>query len=126
MRYSSALNQTNHPTMDHFTHQLADLLLEIEAEMRHLALWQCTPPEPQALQSLVPFCHDTLLFEQWLQWVFVVKMKRVIEGDEACPTSSEITPLAEHRFEQLGRPTAQLLELIIRFDALINREGRMI
>lgn len=112
--------------MDHFIHQVADLLLEIEAEMRRLGLWQTAAPEPQALQSLVPFCHDTLRFEQWLQWVFVVKMKRVVEGDGACPTSSEITPLAEHRFAQLEPPTAQLLELISRFDALINREGRMV
>ncbi len=125
MRYSPALK---HPgfTMDHFSHHLADLLLEIEAEMRRSGLWEAQAPAPQAMQSLVPFCHDTLRFEQWLQWVFLSKMKRVIEGAETCPSSSEITPLAEHRFEQLEQPTALLLDLLSRFDDFINREGRQV
>ena len=111
--------------MDHFTHQMADLLLEIEAEMRRIDLWEDQPPAPQALQSLIPFCHDTLRFEQWLQWVFLAKMKRVLEGNEECPSSSDIAPLAEHRFEQLMPPTTPLLGMIERFDGHINREGRM-
>lgn len=111
--------------MDHFTHQLADLLLEIEAEMRRLRLWEPQPPPAQALASLIPFCHDTLHFEQWLQWVLLPKMKQVIESDEECPSSSDITSLAEHRFAQLTQPTATLLGLLARFDEQINREGRL-
>ncbi len=110
--------------MDHFIHQLADLLLEIEAELRRTGLWQDEAPPDQALQSLVPFCHDTLRLEQWLQWVFVPKMKGVIEGREECPNSSEIAPLAEYRFQQLQVESGRLLSLIEKFDRLINREGR--
>lgn len=111
--------------MDHFTHQLADLLLEIEAEMRRIGLWEPQPPPPQALASLIPFCHDTLRFEQWLQWVLLPKIKQVVECDAECPSSSDITPLAEHRFTQLTRPTTALLKLLERFDQQINREGRL-
>lgn len=109
--------------MDHFTHTLADLILEIEAEMRRIGLWESTPPPAEALQSLVPFCHDTLQFEQWLQWVFLPKMKGVIEGEEEHPSSSDISPLAEHRFLQLDLPTIQLLELMEQFDQLINQHA---
>ena len=109
--------------MDHFNHQLAQLILEIEAELRRCGLWESPAPEPRALQSLVPFCHDSMQFEQWLRWVFLVKMKRVVEGLEECPSSSEIAPLAEYRFAQLAHPTVLLLELIVRFDAQINRES---
>jgi len=109
--------------MDRFAHQLADLLLEIEAELRRLALWESVPPPPEALQSLVPFCHDTLRLEQWLQWVLLPKMKRVVEQGVDCPSSSEIMPLAEYRFAQLPQPTARLLRLIEQFDTQINREG---
>ncbi len=109
--------------MDQFNHQLADLLLEIEAEMRRLNLWEATPPPDAALQSLMPFCHDTLRLEQWLQWVFLPKMKQVVESEEECPSSSEIAPLAEYRFAQLARPTATLLALIERFDNHINRQA---
>ncbi len=109
--------------MDNFTHQLADLLLELEAEMRCIGLWEAEPPAPQALQSLVPFCHDTMRFEQWLQWVLLPKMKQVVESSEECPSSSEIAPLAEYRFEQLAQPTTVLLTLIERFDSHINQEA---
>jgi uncharacterized protein YqcC (DUF446 family) len=111
--------------MDHFTHQLADLLLEIEAELRRLSLWGHQSPPPEALTSLVPFCHDTLYFEQWLQWVMLPKFKQVVEGRAECPASSEIAPLAEHRFAQMHTPTAMLLTLLERLDQQINREGRL-
>lgn len=90
--------------------------------MRRIALWESTPPAPEALQSLTPFCHDTLQLEQWLQWVFLPKMKCVVEGLEECPSSSDIAPLAEYRFSQLKHPTALLLQLIERFDRLISRQ----
>ncbi len=106
--------------MDQFTHQLADLLLEIEAEMRRIGLWANTPPPPEALRSLVPFCHDTLHFEQWMQWVLLPKMKRVVEDEEESPNSSDITPLAEYRITQLPHPTLRLLEQLEYFDHLIN------
>lgn len=108
--------------MDHFIHQLAELLLEIEAEMRRLGLWEAQPPSGERLQSLTPFCHDTLLLEQWLQWVFLPRMKQVVEGDGECPSSSDITPLAEYRFAQLAHQTDALLSLIERFDRHINRQ----
>jgi uncharacterized protein YqcC (DUF446 family) len=109
--------------MDQFNHKLADLLLEIEAEMRRTRLWESTPPATEALQSLIPFCHDTLRFEQWLQWVLLPKMKQVLESEEECPSSSEIAPLAEYRFAQLGQQSSQLLTLIERFDRHINRQA---
>lgn len=111
--------------MDHFTHQLADLLLQLEAEMRRIGLWEPAPPPPEALHSLVPFCHDTLQLEQWLQWVLLPKMKRVVEEEVDCPSSSEIAPLAEYRFAQLPHGCSTLLVLLERFDAHINRAGLM-
>ncbi|MFO7593195.1 MAG: YqcC family protein [Pseudomonadota bacterium] len=110
--------------MDTLSHQLADLLLAIEAEMRRLGLWEQQPPPEEALCSLMPFCHDTLRLEQWLQWVFLPKMKRVLETGEEFPGSSEIEPLAEYRFNLLPQQTDRLLALIGRFDALINRTSR--
>ena len=108
--------------MDKLSHQLADLLLDIEAEMRCNYLWESERPSDEALSSLVPFCHDTLAFHQWLQWVFLPKMKNVLETEEEFPSSSEITPLAEYSFARLPQNTARLLELIRQFDDFINRQ----
>lgn len=110
--------------MDTLSHQLADLILDIEAEMRRIALWESERPAEEALSSLTPFCHDTLAFHQWLQWVFLPKLKRVVETEEDFPASSDITPLAEYSFEQLPQETGRLLELLQQFDDLINRQGR--
>ena len=89
--------------------------------MRRIRLWESDRPSEESLSSLVPFCHDTLTFQQWLQWVFLPKMKRVVETGEDFPASSDITPLAEYSFESLPQPTGRLLELIKAFDDFINR-----
>ncbi|MCW8983594.1 MAG: YqcC family protein [Gammaproteobacteria bacterium] len=102
-------------------HQLADLILNIEAEMRGIALWDSTPPSEEAMQSLVPFCHDTLYFHQWMQWVFLPKMRSAIETERDMPTTSDIYPLAEYSLQKVERNTQQLLQLIEQFDRLISR-----
>jgi uncharacterized protein YqcC (DUF446 family) len=106
--------------VDAVTHQLADLILAIEAEMRCISLWEQLRPEEEALSSLVPFCHDTLTFHQWLQWVFLPKMKIVVETGDDFPTSSDIHPLAEYSLASLPQETDKLLVLISRFDDFIN------
>ncbi len=103
------------------THRLADLILEIEAELRRIGLWETSLPDKAALSSLVPFCHDTLSFHQWLQWVFLPKMKAVVETGDDFPSSSEIHPLAEYSLAPLPQETDRLLALISEFDEFINR-----
>lgn len=107
--------------MNSLIHNLADLTLQIEIEMRCLKLWEESEPKAEALQSLVPFCHDTLEFHQWLQWVFLPKMKSVIETETELPSSSDIYSLAEYAFEKLTQDTTRLLQLIEVFDRVINR-----
>lgn len=111
--------------MDKLIHQTADLLLAIEQEMRRIGLWEQTPPAVEALESLVPFCYDTLKFEQWLQWVFLQKMKLALEQQIDFPTSSNIATLAEMSFQEMpGIATKRLLELLAQFDETINAASR--
>ncbi len=102
-------------------HTAADLLLAIEAEMRRVALWESLPPPPEALASSVPFCHDTLEFAQWLQWVFLPRMRVLVEAGGPLPARCGIAPLAEHTFAGLVLETAALLALIEDFDRLIEQ-----
>ena len=46
--------------------QTLALLRELESTLQRHSLWQTTPIDPSALNSRVPFCHDTMAFEQWL------------------------------------------------------------
>ena len=109
--------------MDQYLHEIADTVLEMEVELRRLGLWEESPPPDKALNSLQPFCCDTLLFYQCLQWVFVPKMKQILETEEDFPASSDIYPLAEQVFREMTVDTRQLLALIKRFDRLIT-EGK--
>ena len=111
--------------MDKLIHQTADLLLAIEQEMRRISLWETTPPPKEALESLVPFCYDTLKFEQWLQWVFLQKMKQALEQQIDFPASSNIAALAEMCFPEMPDiDTSHLLELLRQFDETINASSR--
>lgn len=71
--------------MDRRVYALADQLLLIERELRALGWWSESSPAPEALASPEPFCVDTLALEQWLQWIFLPRMKLILESDSALP-----------------------------------------
>ncbi len=108
--------------MNNTTHDIADLLLAIEAEMRRIALWEETPPPAQALASTTPFCYDTLQFHQWIQWILLVRLRALIEQDAPLPGNSDIFPLAEHSFAELPHDTGHLLQLIADLDRALNTQ----
>lgn len=105
--------------MNEALHQLADVVLGIEAELRRLQLWAAAPPSGRALDSRMPFCCDTLEFGQWLQWVFIPRMKHIIEQGDRLPGESSILPFAENALLDVKVDTRNLLGLILRFDNLI-------
>lgn len=105
-------------------HLIADLLLAIEQEMRHIGLWEESCPPAEDLASTVPFCHDTLEFTQWLQWVFLQRMRQLLEDNADLPTVCDIHPLAEHSFLELSQQTERLLQLIARIDNAISTDSR--
>ncbi len=101
-------------------HSIADLLLAIEAEMRRIDLWEEIAPDPQALASSAPFCYDTLQFQQWLQWIFLARMRALIDAGAPLPGACDIQPLAEHSFAELPQDTSHLLKLIGEIDRSIS------
>jgi len=52
---------------------IAERLIDLEAELRQLNLWAADPPTPEALASEQPFAVDTLALEQWLQFIFFTR-----------------------------------------------------
>lgn len=107
--------------MDARVAELADQLLLIERELRVLDLWASSPPDAGALASQEPFCVDTLSFEQWLQWIFLPRMKTILEQGEALPTVSGILAMAEMVYRGKPQRMAGLLRALEAFDALISR-----
>ena len=76
--------------MHDIPNRIADVLLEVEASLRTHGKWDDHKPDPTALKSQIPFCMDTLSFEQWLQWIFLPRMKDTIEETKPLPAKSGI------------------------------------
>ncbi len=100
---------------------VAAALAELEAEMRSLALWEAVAPAAEAFESTVPFCHDTMEFHQWLQWVFVARLRALLDAGAPLPSGSAVAPLAELTWENSGRrDIVHLIALLARIDGLLN------
>lgn len=100
--------------------RVAEVLIDIEAELRGLQLWQAEPPSAEALASSEPFCIDTLSFPQWLQFVFLPRMQMLVDQVQPLPSACGIAPMAEEYFRGLPHKAASLIEQIARIDTVLS------
>ena len=104
--------------------RLADILLELECALREQDLWDSQKPSQQALSSPHPFCVDTLTFPQWLQFIFIPRIKWIIEEQQPLPANSEIVPMAQEWLRRSATPGRRLIAIIADFDAFIGLSAR--
>jgi uncharacterized protein YqcC (DUF446 family) len=102
---------------------IADQLLLIERELRVLGHWGEISPSVEALASVEPFCVDTLEFEQWLQWIFLPRMKQILEENLPLPNASGILAMAEMVYASRPGHGLGLQRLLAQFDELISNAG---
>ncbi|WP_428820657.1 YqcC family protein [Microbulbifer sp. MCCC 1A16149] len=100
---------------------IATLLLELEAEMRAVELWDAEPPSEEALASTQPFCVDTLTLPQWLQFVFLPRMSQLVELEQPLPGKCGIAPMAEEYFRGTDLPIAGLTRKLLDIDKRLER-----
>lgn len=97
------------------------LILEsIELELRRLKLWQIQRPEPSAYRSGLPFCHDTMNFSQWLQFVLIERIQELILLGRFLPEECSIAPYAEEALKEVDVNTEGLIALIRHFDSFLS------
>lgn len=99
--------------------KIADQLLLIERELRVQGWWDEVAPSAEALSSVEPFSVDTLDFEQWLQWIFLPRMKIIVELGHPLPNASGILVMAETVFTDRPEQSRELRRLLAAFDQLI-------
>ncbi|MBS7661955.1 YqcC family protein [Pseudomonas lalucatii] len=99
---------------------IAEQLLLIERELRVQGWWSEQPPSAQALASQQPFCVDSMAFEQWLQWIFLPRMKQMLEAGAQLPSVSGIRPMAEQVYSDRAAQAGELICLLGEFDRLIG------
>lgn len=106
--------------MDSRLPAIADQLLLIEQALRQSGEWQEQSPSPAALASQEPFSVDTLSFEQWLQWIFLPRMKLIIEDGLPLPSTSGILAMAEMVYASRPGQGHALMTSLRQFDLLIT------
>lgn len=106
--------------MDARIPQIADQLLLIERQLRQLGLWAQQAPSAEALASQQPFCVDSLAFEEWLQWIFLPRLKSLLEANAPLPTASGIAAMAEQVFVGRALEVKGLIAALEEFDRLIG------
>ena len=101
------------------TEQVASLLGELEQTMKVKGLWSGMPPSPEAMSSQLPFCVDTMTFSEWLQWIYINRMRAMIEHGAELPKGGSLFPYAEEAFKAMGTDATVLLEIISRLDKVL-------
>ncbi|AWN14617.1 hypothetical protein SALB1_0410 [Salinisphaera sp. LB1] len=95
--------------------------------MRDGRLWhdEVPAPAPAAMASRTPFCADTLTFTQWLQFIFVPRMRDLIEAGGPLPAASGIAVMAEAKLTGASPADAErhVIEVLAAFDRLVAREA---
>jgi uncharacterized protein YqcC (DUF446 family) len=102
-----------------YPQKLAVLLDDIETELKRLDLWEAQPPPPRAFRSPNPFCFDTMAVPQWLQWVFIPRMRETLAMSVPLPAACQVAPAVELYFDDIGADHGRLVMLLEQFDALM-------
>lgn len=100
--------------------RVTDGLLQIEIELRQLDVWESVSPPEAAFKSTEPFCLDTMSFPQWLQFVFLQKMKVLVESGQPLPAVSGIAPMAEEYFRGQQLSGQGLVQALEEMDRLLS------
>lgn len=95
---------------------------EIEAEMRRMGVWQSRPLTPEQMDFKQPFGMDLLTLEQWLQFIFIPRVREIVATRGEFPSGSQV---ADHAFREWvmwgSRDDAEpLIQLLRQFDSLFG------
>ena len=96
------------------------LLDNIEQELRRQNVWMVMPPSPEVMSSTTPFCMDTMTFSQWLQWVFVPRVRAIMDQGGNLPKGANIKPYAEEAIQVEKLEAVRLLALMEQLDRIMN------
>jgi dTDP-4-dehydrorhamnose 3,5-epimerase len=95
------------------------LLKKLATCMLQTRLWSQYRPSEKALASQQPFALDTMSFENWLQFIFLPNMNRIVTSREPLPEKLVLLPIAEKCYGYSAE-YAELIGVIARIDELFN------
>ncbi len=93
---------------------LLNLLSQTEICLKQLELWSEDMPSNKALASTEPFALDALKPEQWLQWIFIPNMRKMI-AQQHTPRGFSLAPYFEESWKS-DTSKSELIKLIRAID----------
>ncbi|MFN8373775.1 MAG: YqcC family protein [Anaerolineae bacterium] len=99
--------------------KVASVLDSIEAELKRIGYWQDTPLQPEQYDFRAAFAMDTMAYNQWLQFVFIPRVRSIIAAQGQFPASSSVGTQAVREFDG-NHEAARLVILLSEFDALFG------
>lgn len=101
--------------------ELDRALLHLEATLRGVDLWNMPYPDADAFDSREPFCVDTMALPQWLRYVFIARLRALIEARRPLPATCQVAPAAEAYLQQAKPSTRRLVvEAIADVDRIVT------
>lgn len=101
--------------------KIAELLLDLECVMRQRNLWASVPPPAQGYTSQVPFAADCWSLAQWLQFLFIPKIRTILAQNQALPEKCSIAPMVMTPGCGLGEEMACLSPILKALDEAIEQ-----
>lgn len=92
----------------------------IEFRLREIGCWSEERPCAEALSSTLPFCYDTLDIEAWLQFIFIGRMRELLEQGDPLPEACGILPYIEMLGASGRVADAEIVRLVGEIDQHIS------
>ena len=89
-------------------------LSNLETALKKFKYWGADKPEFDPNDVVTPFGVGTITLYQWLQYIYLPKMRELVEANHPLP-KAEISPYAEEVLEKQG--ATDLLSIIRRLEA---------
>src|SRR5258708_40331501 len=106
------------PHRSHLQQDVIGYADKIEAEMRRIGWWQSEPLRPEQLNFKQAFAMDTMAYTQWLQFIFLPRVREAAAANEL-PSDSYVGAQAVREVD--GYPdAADLVTLLSEFDAIVD------
>ena len=102
--------------------ELDQALTRLEATLRSVDLWNTACPDSEAFDSSEPFCLDTMTMPQWLRYVFIARLRALMDAQRSLPATCQVAPAAE-AYLQHAKPSTRLLvvEAIADVDRIVTQ-----
>ncbi|BAJ01194.1 conserved hypothetical protein [Shewanella violacea DSS12] len=94
-------------------------LEELEAELKRRSLWSPQAPSVEAMADTSPFSCESMAFENWVQFIFLPKMRALIADRQVLPSNIAVAPMAHHVWNDI-KERHTLINIFDELDKLLS------